>query len=106
MTGVLVTQLAKDEARALRMLRTGWAVKDVATETGLTLEQVTTLRRDDPHDHTRCGNPHCGQPQHGAGRPRTGWVQIKPAAQIARWFCGWACAERHVLRELRKAAAA
>lgn len=93
------------ETRALRMLRSGWAPKDVALETGLPMRDLAELRRDFPSPADRaCIEPRCGHPR-GVGRPPTGWVQIKPAGEPGAWFCSWACTERLVLDQIRKARA-
>lgn len=94
------------ETRALRMLRSGWSPRDVAMETGLSTEDLAQLRRDFPSTADgRCTQPWCGHPQDGPGRPRKNSVQIKVAATPALWFCGWPCAEHHVLAQIRKATA-
>lgn len=103
---VTVTDQARTDARALRMLRSGWAPKDVALETSIGLDELRQLQRDFPSIREgQCRHDACGHPQAGSGRPRRGWLQIKPASETALWFCGWACAERHVLAQLRKAMA-
>lgn len=42
-----------------------------------------------------CGQPKCGQPQHGAGRPKDGWLNLRRTgdkdAPHGLWFCGEAC---------------
>lgn len=45
-----------------------------------------------------CEEPRCGQPQEGPGHPRRGWVQVKGAGCVARWFCSYYCAGKYGIR--------
>lgn len=93
----------KYESWALRLLREGATPRHVVEQTGLTMERLRELVAEQPLTAAPpCPNRHCGQPQHGPGHPRRGWVQLKVAGETpARWFCQWSCVARHAIARRR-----
>ena len=94
------------ERVALRMLNEGHSLGQITAATGLDQPAVRHLAASENSRQQllRLSRPcttsdRCGKAQDGPGRPRKGWVQVKPPAQAALWFCGWTCAGRYARRQ-------
>lgn len=81
----IVTELDDLEREGLRLLDSGYSIRQAADRTGLGEPHLQALlAKRQPCKRTDCGVVH------GPGRPRRGWVNLRRNG-VSLWFCSLRC---------------